>query len=226
MHVAELWRYPVKSMAGERLERTEIDVDGIPGDRVLYVVDEDGDILSARTRPLLLRHRASTGADGDVLVDGRPWDDPAIAEAVEAAAGPGARIVPASGGERFDILPLLVATDGALAAFRHDHRRLRPNIVIGGVAGLAERGWQRRQIAVGEAVIALADLRSRCVITTFDPDTVVQDADVLRQIRASFGGRIALNAWAGKPGTVAVGDPAALLEAHVAVEFPELGRLA
>src|SRR5918994_7541259 len=172
MHVAELWRYPVKSMAGERLERTDIGLDGIPGDRVLYVVDADGDILSARTRPLLLRHRATTGADGDVLVDGRPWDDPAIADAVEAAAGPGARIVPASGGERFDILPLLVATDGALAAFRHDHRRLRPNIVIGGVAGLAERGWQRRQIAAGEAVIALADLHSRCVITTFDPDTV------------------------------------------------------
>ena len=98
--------------------------------------------------------------------------------------------------------------------------------MLGGVDGLAERGWQRRQIAVGEAVIALADLRSRCVITTFDPDTVVQDADVLRQIRAAFGGKIALNAWAGKPGAVAVGDPAALLDDQVAVEFPELGRLA
>ena len=43
LHVAELWRYPVKSMAGERLVTAELRLDGIPGDRALYVVDADGD---------------------------------------------------------------------------------------------------------------------------------------------------------------------------------------
>lgn len=76
---------------------------------------------------------------------------------VAEAAGPGARLVRATGPERFDVLPLLVVTDGALAAFGHDHLRLRPNVVIGGVEGLAERGWEGRQLAVGAAVIALAD---------------------------------------------------------------------
>jgi len=42
---------------------------------------------------------------------------------------------------RFDVPPLLVATDGASAVFGHDPRRLRPNIVIGGVDGLSEREW-------------------------------------------------------------------------------------
>ena len=60
--------------------------------------------------------------------------------------------------------------------------------------------------AVGEAVIAMADLRGRCIVTTWDPDTVAQDVDVLRDINARFGGRLALNAWAGVPGLVRVGD--------------------
>jgi len=33
------------------------------------------------------------------------------------------------------VVPLLVATDGAIAAFGHDGRRLRPNIAVGGVEG-------------------------------------------------------------------------------------------
>jgi uncharacterized protein YcbX len=39
MHVAEIWRYPVKSMAGERMSDTWIGLEGIPGDRGLYVID-------------------------------------------------------------------------------------------------------------------------------------------------------------------------------------------
>jgi hypothetical protein len=49
MRVAELWRYPVKSLAGERLNVAEISADGIPGDRVVQVYDADGRIVTART---------------------------------------------------------------------------------------------------------------------------------------------------------------------------------
>jgi uncharacterized protein len=227
MHLAELWRYPVKSMAGESLEQTQLEIGGgIPHDRSLYVVDERGAILSARTKPLLLAHRATVDRQGGVLVDGRPWDSPEVAAAVVRAAGPGARIVAASGPERFDILPLLVATDGAIQAFGYDRRRLRPNIVLAGVSGLSERTWQGRQIAIGEAVIALADLRGRCVITTWDPDTLEQNVDVLRHIRASFDGTLALNAWVGRGGTIRVGNRARMLDVKVDVAVPQFGRFA
>ena len=226
MQVAEIWRYPVKSMAGEPLVQTELHIGGIPNDRSLYVVDERGRTTSARTKPLLLGHTATVDQDGSVLVDGLPWNSREVTVAVERAAGPGARIVHATGSERFDILPLLVATDGAIRAFGHDRRRLRPNIVLGGVSGLVERTWEGRQIEIGDAIVALADVRARCSVTTWDPDTLIQDVDVLRQIRSSFHGKLALNAWVGRTGTIRLGDSARILEAVLEVAAPEFGRFA
>jgi hypothetical protein len=55
MRVAELWRYPVKSLAGEQLEIAEISAAGIPGDRVVQVYSAGGRIVAARTSPQLPR---------------------------------------------------------------------------------------------------------------------------------------------------------------------------
>ena len=51
MFVAELWRYPVKSMRGESLDAVEVRSDGVVGDRLVQVVDGDGLLVTARTRP-------------------------------------------------------------------------------------------------------------------------------------------------------------------------------
>jgi len=147
-------------------------------------------------------------------VNGKPWDDPEVAEAVRAAAGPEARLVRYDGPERFDVLPLLIGTDGAFEQLGVDHRRLRPNIVIGGVDGLAERGWPGRRLRVGSAIASVAKLRSRCVMTTYDPDTLEQDLSVLRRIAAEFGGQMALDCAVVSGGRIAVGDPVELLGAE------------
>lgn len=211
MYVKELWRYPVKSMRGEPLEEAEVGAGGVAGDRVIHVATARG-LVTSRTRPRLLGLAARLDPEAQVLVEGLPWDDPRVAQLVGDAAGPGARLVPYDGPERFDILPLLVATDGAIAAFGRDGRRLRPNIVVGGVSGLAERHWEGRGLLVGTAAVFLDSLRERCVMTTFDPDTLEQDVDVLRDIRARFGGRLALNAAVLRPGRVRVGDPVRLMD--------------
>lgn len=53
--VAEIWRYPVKSMGGERLGATSIGPDGVPGDRSFGIIDlRTGKVLSAKTVPALL----------------------------------------------------------------------------------------------------------------------------------------------------------------------------
>jgi hypothetical protein len=211
MHVEAIWRYPVKSMAGEPLTTTEVRADGIPGDRIVHVEDERAYVVTSRTKPRLLLLRGALGTDGEPTVDGLPWRDPAVADRVVAAAGPRAHLVRYQELDRFDIHPLLVATDGAVAAFGHDVRRLRPNILIGGVAGLAERGWEGKRLRVGTAIIRAVQLRPRCVMTTYDPDTAAQDRGVFQHIRQAFDGKLALDCTVEEPGRLSVGDPVQLL---------------
>ena len=211
MRLAELWRYPVKSMAGERLEAAALTGDGLDGDRVAWVEDPRGGLVTARTRPRLLGHHATLGPDGGVLVDGRPWDDAAVARDVALAADDGARLVTRGGERRFDVLPLLVATDGAIAAMGLDLRRFRPNVVVSGVEGLAEEGWPGKYLAVGDVVIGVARLRPRCVMTTYDPDTIAQDHGVLRDIVRRFEGRLCLNASVVKSGSIQLGQSVTLI---------------
>ena len=212
MWIQELWRYPVKSMAGERIESAEVTEAGIVGDRMVLVAGPGDRIITSRTHPRLLGLRATLAPDGEVLVNGKRWDDVDTAEAVRAAAGPKARLVRYDGPERFDVLPLLIGTDGAFEQLGVDHRRLRPNIVVGGVDGLAERGWPGRRLQVGGAIASAVKLRSRCVMTTYDPDTQEQDLAVLRRIASEFGGRMALDCAVVSGGRIAVGDPVELLE--------------
>jgi len=48
--VTELWRFPVKSMAGERLEAAELTANGVLGDRAYALIDvETGKVVSAKS---------------------------------------------------------------------------------------------------------------------------------------------------------------------------------
>lgn len=211
MQVAELWRYPVKSLRGEQLLETELLADGIPGDRLVHVRAPNGRVITSRTRPRLLGLAGTCTPDGEALIDGRPWYDPRSRAAVVAVAGVGAELARYEGPERFDVLPLSIVSDGAVAALGVDRRRLRPNILIGGVDGLAEQAWPGRRMRIGEATVELVKLRGRCVMTTFDPDTLDQDAGVLRRIVDEFGGTISLDSAVIAPGRVRVGDEVWLL---------------
>src|SRR4029078_10745413 len=214
MKVTQLWRYPVKSMGGEQLNHARISSLGIEGDRVVHVEDVHGHMITARTHHRLLGHHVTVNASGEPLVDGLLWSDPTVSKALTNIAGPGARLVRDESTNRFDVLPLLVATDGGIAAFGHDVRRLRPNLVIGGVEGLAERDWPGQCLRIGDVIIGIQDLRGRCVMTTFDPDSLKEDRQVLKDIARKFGGTLALNCYVIRGGEVRVGDPAELVPEH------------
>ncbi len=205
LRVASLWRYPVKSLAGEPLTMARLSEDGIPGDRVVHVRGPEG-VRTSRRHHRLLGLRGSLESDGTPLIDGRPWRSPEALAAVKAAAGGDAWLEESDESDRFDVLPLLVATDGAVSEFGRDIRRLRPNILIAGVPGMGEVLWPGAELHIGEAVIRIDSRRGRCPMTTVDPDTLVVDPEVLRDIGRRFGGRLALNAEVLRPGDVAVGD--------------------
>jgi len=214
MKITEIWRYPVKTMAGEKLQRVNIGPLGIEGDRVVYVEDAHGRVITSRSHPRFLGHKGSLGLDGEPLVDGQPWNSPEVAAEVVEIVGSGAKLVRYDGIERFDVLPLLVATDGAIAAFGHDHRRLRPNLVVGGVEGLAERDWPGCCLRIGKVLIGVQDLRLRCIMTSYDPDTLAQDKGVTRSIYRRFDGKLALNCFVIEGGEIKVGDEVHLVHGH------------
>ena len=116
LSVAGLWRYPVKSMAGEPLTAADIGPDGIPGDRIVRVRGPEG-VRTSRRQYRMLGLHGTLGADGRPRIDGHPWDSPAALALVKTAAGADAWLEAWTDLDRFDILPLLVATDGAVAAF-------------------------------------------------------------------------------------------------------------
>ncbi|MGZ5025871.1 MAG: MOSC N-terminal beta barrel domain-containing protein [Methylobacter sp.] len=64
MKIDEIWRYPVKTMAGEKLQRACIGPLGIAGDRVVHVEDVDGQVITSRTHPRFLGHKGTLGPDG------------------------------------------------------------------------------------------------------------------------------------------------------------------
>lgn len=108
--VAELWRYPVKSVGGHRVERVELVHRGVRDDRLWAVRDVAADLTaSARRVPALLGCTARY--DGEPPADvgpGRAWpvvvttpdgaelssDDPAVHDALSAVAGRPVRLVP------------------------------------------------------------------------------------------------------------------------------------
>ena len=198
-------------MAGEKLQRAHLGPLGIDGYRVVHVQDANGRVITSRSHPRLLGHRGGLTLDGEPLVDGRPWNGAEVAADVVNIVGRGAKLVRYEGSGRFDVLPLLVATDGAIAAFGHDSRRLRPNIVIGGVGGLAERDWPGGVLRIGKVRIGMQDLRLRCIMTSYDPDTIAHDKEITRGIYDRFEGKLALNFFVLEGGEIHVGEKVELV---------------
>jgi uncharacterized protein len=211
MFVKELWRYPVKSMAGERVSRIEVGPLGLTGDRTVQVRNH-GRIITARTHPALLGLKGTWDENGLARISGHAWGSPEALALVKSAAGPDAEVQRYEGRDRFDILPLLVATDGAIEHMGFDTRRLRPNIVIGGVEDLQEREWPGHRLRIGDIVIYAAQLRGRCVMTTYDPDTLKQDTSVLRRIVRELDGTMALDCSVISGGWLEEGAPVSLAD--------------
>ncbi len=210
LRVAELWRYPVKGLRGEQVDRVEVAADGIPGDRGLAVVDERG-IVTGRRKQRMIGLPATINRTGEVVIDGHAWDSPEAAERIRDVAGDGARLTRPEFGHEFDEAPLLLVSDGSIDQLGYDHRRFRPNIYFEGATGPIEQEWIGRRVRIGDLVVSASKPDIRCVITTIDPDTIEVDLDVLKRTNEELDGRMGVYCTVVEPAVVRVGDSVSLV---------------
>lgn len=223
MKVAGLWRYPVKSMEGSRLDACAVTPEGIPGDRAWALVDRaTGKALSAKRHPKLMLCRAryvdepSPGKVGPALMtlpDGTAvrTDDANAAALLSKFLG--LDCAPAlAPGKHFDDRALHLVADSTLRAFRYrtfldfDVLRFRPNILVA-VPGdaVVERDWVGRRLRAGPLEIDIAKDTKRCVMTTLPQPGLTEARGILPAI-VSEGAALGVYGAAVNSGRIAVGD--------------------
>jgi uncharacterized protein YcbX len=106
--IVELWRYPVKSMQGERVQSVALDASGFTADRRFGVVTPEGFVLSGKSEPRILGASASVRADGEIeieLPDGvrTASDDPDVDAQLSAWLDRPLRLHRAAADEQFTI---------------------------------------------------------------------------------------------------------------------------
>lgn len=232
-HVGSLHRYPVKSMAGERLGVAEVDWQGIEGDRQYAFVRKANGTrfpwLTAREVPALVLHRASFAYPGApktsaVLVetpDGAAVSlhDPLLHDHLATAAGEPVGLLQVARGI-YDAMPISIVTTASHARVETVHggtldpRRFRMNVVIESERDTGD--WQGRRLAFGNgedgAVVQMADPVPRCVLITIDPDTAAKEPRILRTVAQQFGNAYGVYATPARPGLIRAGDPVRLLD--------------
>lgn len=97
-----------------------------------------------------------------------------------------------------------------------DPRRFRMLIEVDGVEPYGEDAWQGRRVRFGGAIVRLGDRLPRCVMTTLDPDTGVQNAPVLDALaehrKVGTDLLLGVSGDVEHPGAIAVGDDVAVLD--------------
>jgi uncharacterized protein YcbX len=216
--VAEIWRYPVKSMAGERLDSCTVAETGLEGDRRWALVDgtanRAGKLLTIRQQERLLAYRASLKVSGLEVVspegETRPLDAGMVARLAAEASRP--LTLRELEGANFDDSPVLIVNLASVAAFALqagvpvDHRRFRANLYVDGLEPEEEIGWLGRLVATGDAEMEVVSRCERCVVITRDPDTTLATPELLRVLTDTHETCMGVYCRVKKPGRVAVGD--------------------
>lgn len=235
MRVTELWRYPVKSMQGDRLAAADVVNNAITGDRSHALRDDaSGVVLTARRDPKLLfatgvisddsigRVRMPDGTesnDDDELSRwiGRPVtfvepnDAPSTYEIPVDAEDDDSEILTWQGpsGSYHDSTRTQISIVATGDLGRWDVRRFRPNVVID--ADTADDLLGRR-VRIGEVELDVVKQIDRCVMVARpQPDGIDRDLDVLRGIRRDRNMLLGVGSMVTCPGTISVGDPVEIL---------------
>lgn len=228
--VTALWRYPVSSMGGERLERAPVGLSGIAGDRIWGLLDaETGRIASPGREKHFIHvprgHARFTGEGVAISADGESWaapEDLATIEALSAIFGFRPllkRFDPVRGQgfrPRYEHAPLHIVTTAAMRSLKREHpdsvideRRFRPSLVVDwpdDVDPMPERGWLGREIRIGDVVLKGREPCGRCGFITLEQEGLPLDVELLRTVVRHYERNFGIYCDVMVPGEMRVGD--------------------
>jgi uncharacterized protein YcbX len=230
--VAGLWRWPVKSMAGERVNALRLDGRGAGGDRthaVTHLHKGQRKPLTAREAPRLLAWHARYpfNLDGGIdparppfaivtAPDGRSyrWGDPRLKHALAGDLGREIELTRDVAGIQDLPRTLLVTTEASLQALGDelggpvDLRRFRPNVHLDlDAAGWEDLGWEDAELAFAGGVrLRLLHPCERCAIPTRHPDTQVKWPGLLKHLTVTHGQNFGINARVLTGGRLEAGE--------------------
>lgn len=226
--VVGLFRYPVKSMAGEALAAARLGWHGLAGDRrfAFRRVGETAGFpwLTASRLAELVRYRperADPGADEElpthvVTPEGERLElrGAALRERLSERFGGSVELLRLDHGifDEAAVSVLSMATLTAVsreASLAVDPRRYRPNILIetSSAGPFGEDGWVGARLRFGrEAAVSVTLTDTRCVMVNLDPDNARADADMLKAVVRMNGGNAGVYATVVGCGEIRIGD--------------------
>lgn len=224
MHVTGLWRYPVKSMGGERCESLELDERGVAGDRLYAVRDGDGRFGSGKSTRRFRRIDGlpdfTAAYDGDTpairFPDGtvRRGGDAGLDSALSDALGLPVGLAREASISHFDAGPVHIVTVSDLDWLREmlpdsgiDERRFRPNLVVDDRDGGMRHGdWTGKAVAVGSVRLRVVEPTRRCVMVNDAREGLPKSPEILRAIAQDRRLQLGLYADVVVPGRIDRGN--------------------
>jgi uncharacterized protein YcbX len=227
--VREIWRYPVKSIGGERLDTAKVGEHGISGDRSWGVRDEmTGMVLTGRREPRLLMATARLEdaepvieiGDGSLLRSSgelSAWLDRPV-ELVQAGHGPatfeGVSDIETerdwttwqspSGTFHDGRSTVSLGSDTTLAGY--DPRRFRLNLILEHSGDGTEDDLLDADLTIGTAGLYVRQPIERCVMVTRAQIGLDRDLEVLKRVIAERNNRLGVGAVVHREGLITVGD--------------------
>ncbi len=226
--VEALFRYPVKSMGGERLEAAELGWHGIEGDRRLAFrkVDDRGGFpwLTAGKLPDLLLFAPHRREEGDLpthirMPDGQeiPLFGEELAAEVGRRHGAPVEMMQFKHGIFDEATISVIAFDtvreiARLAGHAPDVRRFRPNVLVRLLrpAPFQEDEWVGGVLSFGEGddapavAVTMRDLR--CSMVNYDPDSAASSPEVMKSVVRANQNTAGIYGTVTRIGRVAVGQ--------------------
>jgi uncharacterized protein YcbX len=227
-HVEAIFRYPVKSMGGERLEAANLGWHGLEGDRRLAFrrIEDRGGFpwLTASKLPELLLfaplRREGGGLPTHIRTpDGKemPVFDAGLAAEIGRRHGSPVEMMQMKHGIFDDASISVIASDtvreiGRLAGRDLDIRRFRPNVVVRLLRSIPfqEDEWLGGELSFGEGndapavTVTIRDLR--CPMVNLDPDTARPAPEVMKAIVRANDNNAGIYGTVTRVGRLAVGQ--------------------